>query len=100
DRWFKSSPRNQLLPTAETNRVYELQNREGRLYIGLYKDVTPRVEEHNSGQSPRTNRSGPWTEVWRSEELSLTEARKMENRQKRQGRGKGFYAVTGLRGGS
>ena len=28
--------------------------------------------------------------------LSLSEARKLENRLKRQGRGKGFYTITGL----
>src|SRR5262249_47327268 len=89
------------LRIAMIYRVYVLQNREGSFYVGLSEDVTRRVKEHNSGQSRWTKRRGPWVIVWQSEELSLTEARKLENRLKRQGRGKGFYTITGLqRGGS
>src|SRR6266567_5307950 len=41
-------------------------------------------------------RRGPWTLAWQSANLSLGDARKLENRLKRQGRGKGFYSITGL----
>ena len=82
-------------------RVYVIRNREGKFYIGLSDDVARRVQQHDAGQSQWTKGRGPWTIVWQSEESSLTDAKKLENRLKRQGRGKGFYAITGLhRGGS
>src|SRR6266480_941252 len=62
--------------------------------------TTSREGLHNTGQSRWTKGHGPWTIVWQSEELLLTDARKLENRLKRQGRGKGFYAITGLQRGS
>jgi putative endonuclease len=77
-------------------RVYVIKNRQGKFYIGLSDDVVGRVEQHNKGQSRWTKGRGPWEIVWQSEELSLTDARKLENRLKRQGRGRGFYAITGL----
>ena len=77
-------------------RVYIIQNRERKFYIGLSDDVVRRVEQHNTGQSHWTKGRGPWEIVWQSEELRLTDARKLENRLKRQGRGNGFYAITGL----
>ena len=79
-------------------RVYILQNHAGKFYIGLSDDVARRVAQHR--QSRWTKGHGPWTIVWQSEELLLTDARKLENRLKRQGRGKGFYAITGLQRGS
>src|SRR6266542_2283712 len=84
-----------------TYRVYVLQNREGRFYIGLTDDVARRIEQHNAEQSRWTKGRGPWSIAWQSGMLSLSDARKLENRLKRQGRGKGFYSITGLhRGGS
>ncbi len=79
-----------------TYRVYVLQNNEGRFYIGLSEDVTRRLKQHNAGESRWTKGRGPWAIVWQSEQLSLTSARQLENRLKRQGRGKGFYSITGL----
>ena len=77
-------------------RVYVLENRDNRFYVGVTDDVVRRVGQHNSGQSQWTKGRGPWSVVWQSQELTLTEARKLENRLKRQGRGKGFYTITGL----
>jgi len=77
-------------------RVYVIQNREGKFYIGLSNDAARRVEQHNTGQSRWTQGRGPWAIAWQSEELSLTDARKLENRPKGQGRGKGFFTITGL----
>jgi putative endonuclease len=86
---------------SATYRVYVLQNGFGSFYIGLSNDVTRRLKQHNSGQSRWTKGRGPWVIIWESENLSLTSARKLENRLKRQGRGKGFYSITGLlQGGS
>ena len=78
-------------------RVYVLQNNEGKFYIGLSEDVAGRLQQHNSGESEWTRGRGPWMIVWQSERLSLTNARRLENQLKRQGRGKGFYSITGLR---
>ena len=77
-------------------RVYVIQNREGKFYIGLSDDVNRRVQQHNVGVSKWTRGKGPWTLIWQSEVLSVSDARKLENRLKRQGRGKGFYSITGL----
>ena len=77
-------------------RVYILQNRERTFYIGLTDDVARRVEQHNAGESRWTKGRGPWRILWQREALLLTDARKLENRLKRQGRGKGFYSITGL----
>ena len=78
-------------------RVYILRNREGKFYIGLSDDVARRVEQHNSGQSRWTKGRGPWTIVWQSDELSRSEARKLENRLKRQKGGRGFLYLVGVR---
>ena len=77
-------------------RVYVLQNPEGTFYVGVTEDVLRRLEQHNRGESRWTKSRGPWRLVWGSAELSLTEAKKLENRLKRQGRGEGFYTITGL----
>ncbi len=90
------APATNFLSLAVAYRVYVIQNREGQFYIGLSDDVVRRVRQHNAGRSHWTKERGPWEIVWQSEELPLTDARKLENRLKRQGRGKGFYAITGL----
>ena len=77
-------------------RVYVLQNRAGKFYIGLTDDVSRRIEQHNCGVSRWTRGKGPWILRWTSEVLSLTDARKLENALKRQKGGKGFYLITGL----
>jgi putative endonuclease len=77
-------------------RVYVLQNGAGKYYIGLTDEVSRRLSEHNSGVSRWTRARGPWTLVWTSEFLSLSDARKLENKLKRQGRGSGFYSIIGI----
>ncbi|PYK12299.1 MAG: hypothetical protein DME65_04495 [Verrucomicrobia bacterium] len=90
------APATKFLQLAVAYRVYVIQNPEGKFYVGLSDDVDRRVEQHNAGQSRWTKRRGPWKTIWQSEELPLSDARKLENRLKRQRRGKGFYAITGL----
>ena len=90
------APATNFFPAAMPYRVYVIQNREGKFYIGLSDDVARRIDQHNSGESKWTEAKGPWQLVWQSEVLSLSDARKLENRLKRQGRGKGFYSITGL----
>jgi putative endonuclease len=78
-------------------RVYVLKNHAGRFYVGVTADVEHRLAEHNTGRSRWTRGKGPWHFVWESELLPLSAARKLENRLKPQGRGSGFYSITGLR---
>ena len=78
-------------------RVYILENATGRFYIGVTDEIERRVSEHNAGRSRWTRNKGPWHLVWQSDAMPLSAARKLENRLKRQGRGEGFYSITGLR---
>ena len=76
--------------------VYVIENKSGRRYIGCSDNVQRRLAQHNSGISTWTRGKGPWRLVWIRANLSLSCARKMENLLKRQGRGLGFYKITGL----
>ena len=78
------------------HQVYVIGNLVGKTYIGFSEDVAIRVRQHNDGLSKWTKGKGPWTLLWTSDAMSLSEARKLENRLKRQGRGSGFYTITGL----
>jgi putative endonuclease len=77
-------------------RVYVLQNIEGRFYVGMAEDVARRLQQHNCGESCWTKGRGPWRVVWQSDELSLSEARKLENRLKRQKGGHGLFHLLGI----
>jgi predicted GIY-YIG superfamily endonuclease len=55
-----------------------------------------RLLQHNEGISKWTAKHRPWILVWQSDELGLSEARKLENLLKRQKGGNGFYQFTGL----
>jgi putative endonuclease len=77
-------------------KVYVIQNPAGKRYIGITDDVNRRLLDHNSGVSQWTKGKGPWSLVWTSEAMSLSDARRFENKLKRQGRGSGFYTITGL----
>ena len=77
-------------------QVYVLQNREGRRYIGLSDNIAHRLDQHNLGVSKWTAKFRPWKLAWTSEQMSLTDARKLENRLKRAKGGNQFYAITGL----
>jgi predicted GIY-YIG superfamily endonuclease len=76
--------------------VYFIENPEGRFYIGMTTNLEDRLNDHNSGVSTWTKFRGPWTLVWSQERSTLGEARKLENKLKRQGRGDGFFKLTGL----
>ena len=76
--------------------VYILRNAQDRLYIGVTDDVDRRVRDHNTGVSKWTRSRGPWTLIWHKSFPTLGEARRHENLLKRQGRGSGFYRITGL----
>jgi len=77
-------------------QVYVLQNREGKRYIGLSEDVNSRLRQHNQGISKWTRKYRPWSLVWASEHLDLSDARRLEARLKRQKGGMGFHCFTGL----
>jgi predicted GIY-YIG superfamily endonuclease len=76
--------------------VYVIQNPGGRFYIGMTIDLDQRLRDHNNGVSRWTKYRGPWTLVWSQACESISEARKLENKLKRQGRGNGFYRMIGL----
>jgi len=97
DRGFKSRPRNQSpRMNPAVYRVYVLQNSAGKFYVGVSGDVDRRLGEHNAGGSKWTKGRGPWRLAWQSGPMLLGAARKLENCLKRQGRGTGFYSITGL----
>ena len=83
-------------PTPATNfldamyQVYVLVNDGGQRYIGLSANVSVRVQQHNEGLSRWTKGKGPWSRVWTSEAMALSEARKLENALKRQKGGDGL----------
>src|SRR5947199_8471332 len=91
------APSTNLFQTAVDYRVYVIQNRDGKFYIGLSDDVGRRINQHNAGDSRWTRAKGPWTLVRQSGELSLSEARKLENRLKRQKGGLGLFHLVGVR---
>ena len=76
-------------------RVYVVQNRAGKFYIGLSDDVERRIEQHNTGVSKWTRGKGPWTLIWQSGDMNLSDARKLELSLKRQKGGDGFYRIIG-----
>jgi putative endonuclease len=76
--------------------VYVIQNPDGRFYIGMTTDLEQRFEDHNSGVFKWTKYRGPWKRIWTQECATVGEARKLENKLKRQGRGSGFYRMIGL----
>jgi putative endonuclease len=77
-------------------RVYVIQNPEGKFYIGLSDDVVRRIDQHNVGISTWTRKKGPWTLIWQSAEMTLSDARKLELSLKRQKGGGGFYQMIGV----
>jgi putative endonuclease len=77
-------------------QVYVIQNAASRFYIGLSENVENRLQQHNQGLSKWTRHRGPWRLVWTSEWLTLSEARKLENRLKAQKGGAGFTVITGV----
>jgi predicted GIY-YIG superfamily endonuclease len=79
-----------------TYRVYVLRNTRGTFYVGLSDNVARRAEQHNAGESRWTKGRGPWMIVWQSGELSLSEARKLEKRLKRQKGGHGLLHLIGV----
>ena len=79
-------------------QVYILNNTKGRKYIGLTQNLQTRVLQHNSGRSRWTRGKGPWTVIWASPSMNLSDARKLENKLKRQKGGLGVATLTGLVG--
>ena len=77
-------------------KVYVLENKTGKRYIGLSENVDARLIQHNNGESKWTAKYPPWSVVWTSETMSLSEARKLENRLKRAKGGNSFYEITCL----
>ena len=73
--------------------VYILINDSGRRYIGLSEDPTVRLDQHNNGDSKWTAKHRPWSLEWESAAMSLSKARKLENKMKRQKGGEGLLIL-------
>ena len=68
-----------------------------KFYIGITENIEIRLSQHNTGISKWTKRyAGTWKLVWTREFPSLSDARKFENRLKKQKGGKGFWSITQL----
>ena len=89
------APATNFSPSAVLCRVYVIQNREGKFYIGLSDDVGRRINQHKVGVSKWTRSRGPWALMWQSAEMNLSDARKLELLLKRQKGGDGFYRMIG-----
>ncbi len=76
--------------------VYVIQNSAGRFYVGMTTDLEQRLKDHNEGISKWTKYRGHWKLVWSQVCPTIGEARKLENKLKRQGRGVVFYRIIGL----
>ena len=87
-----------FMAAGKVYQVYVLQNSDGRFYIGLSESVQVRLQQHNQGISRWTRKFRLWFLVWTSEGLSLSNARRLENRLKHQKGGAGFKLLTGLTG--
>ncbi len=76
---------------AKPYSVYVLWSPIGeRFYTGVTDDVARRLSDHNTGVSRWTKRyAGSWELVWQRECPSLGDARRFENRLKRQRGGAG-----------
>ena len=81
-----------------THQVYILENPDGKIYIGLSEDPQNRLLDHNEGVSKWTAKYGPWSIVWLSGHLTLSDARKLENKLKRQKGGSGLKTLRGIYG--
>ena len=84
----------------KNHRVYMIRNAQGRRYIGLSEDVGHRLVQHNSGESKWTAKFGPWDLEWTSVEMSLGDARRLENQMKRQKGGHGLEQLMAEHRGS
>ena len=85
-----------FMADGKVYQVYVLQNPDRRFYIGLSENVQVRLQQHNRGVSKWTRKFRPWSPIWASECLSLSSARQLENRLKRQKGGIGFRILTNL----
>jgi putative endonuclease len=79
-------------------QVYVLNNTAGQKYIGLSKAPQTRLLQHNSGVSRWTKDKGPRKITWTSKLMNLSEARKLENKLKRQKGGLGLETLIHLEG--
>ena len=70
--------------------VYVIQSECGHRYIGLTENLAKRLSQHNAGLSKWTKRYSGWKIIFLKNYLTLTEARKLENKLKKQKGGEGL----------
>ncbi len=76
--------------------VYVLENPTGKRYIGYTENVPARLLQHNLGLSKWSAKYRPWKVIWTSQPMEKLQAYHLEQQLKRQGRGSGFYSITGI----
>jgi len=89
-----------FMPETNAFQVYVIRNTDGKFYIGLSENVQIRLQQHNQGVSKWTRHRGLWSLAWTSESLSLSDARILENRLKRQKGGVGLRFLIGQQNSS
>ena len=73
--------------------VYILVNDQNKRYIGITHNLNKRLNEHNKGISTYTRNKGPWSVLWKSIDMSHTEALALERKMKKQKGGKGLFVL-------
>ncbi len=59
--------------------VYAIQSeKDGRIYVGMTKDIEIRLKEHNSGKTRSTKRYMPWRLIYKEACNDRVQARKRE----------------------
>ena len=74
-------------------RIYIIESRNKRKYIGLSENIKHRLQKHNAGLSKWTSRYKNWKIIYEKEFDNLNEARKWENYLKRQKGGNGLKKI-------
>ena len=69
--------------------VYAIKNKNGRIYVGLTKNINQRLEDHNKGRVFSTKGYKPWNLLYSESCKNRIEARKREKSLK-SGYGKEF----------
>jgi putative endonuclease len=74
-------------------QVYLLENDTQKRYVGLSEDPKTRLDQHNAGHSKWTAKYRPWRMIWTSRSMNLSDARRLENKLKRQKGGDGIQSL-------
>lgn len=84
---------------AELYYIYAIRSlKDGRIYVGMTRDVEKRLRGHNYGQTRSTKSYVPWELIFLKEVIGRSEARQLEKYYKG-GSGKEFLKTLNLTNG-